>query len=134
MPSIYTITEVAQLLKCSPQTVQRMIKGKSIKAFKVLGTWRITEKAIEEFIKKGEVNETRIRNPASRRRLMVRRPDHNGHGRSYVPGDAMTKEEFIELERKHGLEIPENVEAVKCECGWDWCPGWKLEMKEEKQK
>ena len=30
----------------------------------------------------------------------------------------MTKEEFIEFEKKHGLEIPPNVEAVPCVCGW----------------
>lgn len=54
MTSPYTITELAEILKCSKHTVTRLIKDKQIKAFKIIGNWRITEQALTEFITKQE--------------------------------------------------------------------------------
>ena len=54
MTSPYTIAELAEILKCSKHTITRLIQSKQLKAFKVIGTWRITEEALTEFIKKQE--------------------------------------------------------------------------------
>jgi acetyl-CoA synthetase len=37
----YTVQEVARLLKCSDQTVRKLIRGKSLHGAKVGRSWRI---------------------------------------------------------------------------------------------
>ena len=54
IPEVFTINETAKKLKCSPHTIRRMIDGKELKAFKLIGVWRITDEAIKDFIKKQE--------------------------------------------------------------------------------
>jgi excisionase family DNA binding protein len=46
------VSEVAQELQVDRDTVYRLIKSGKLKAFKVGSDWRITEKALEEFIRK----------------------------------------------------------------------------------
>jgi hypothetical protein len=45
----------------------------------------------------------------------------------------MTKEEFLERYDFLMEKIPSNIEVVKCDCGTDYCPGWKLDIKDDKE-
>ena len=47
-PVVYTVKEVADILKVSTRTVKRMIKRGDIKAVKLGGTVRIRREALEE--------------------------------------------------------------------------------------
>lgn len=47
---LYTIEEVADLLKLSRRTIYRYLKDGKLKANKVGQSWRITETALNEFI------------------------------------------------------------------------------------
>ena len=53
MSNIYTINETAEILKVSRPTVKKLLDGGKLKGFKVLSVWRVSEKAIDEFIKQG---------------------------------------------------------------------------------
>lgn len=55
MPQIYTLDELAEILKISNGMARRLVKGQQIKSFRVGNEYRVTEKAVEEYIKKGEV-------------------------------------------------------------------------------
>ena len=46
-----TLTEVADMLKISRRTVERMIRKGRIPAFKLGGQWRILESRFEEWVK-----------------------------------------------------------------------------------
>lgn len=50
LTSINTITEVAEYLRVSTRTVQKLISEGKIKQIKYLGKTRITKQAVEEFI------------------------------------------------------------------------------------
>ena len=47
-PVVYSMQEVADILKVSKRTVQRMVDRGDIKAVKIGGTVRITQKALDE--------------------------------------------------------------------------------------
>jgi len=44
---VYTVKEVAELLKCDTETVRRRLASKEWKGFKVGNDWRITAEEIE---------------------------------------------------------------------------------------
>jgi excisionase family DNA binding protein len=48
----YTIKEIADLLKVHPRTVRKMIHAKEIDAIRVRDEYRITESALEEYIRR----------------------------------------------------------------------------------
>lgn len=48
----YTIKEVADIFRCHPETVRRLIWTKKIKGTKVGGSWKISEDEVENHIKK----------------------------------------------------------------------------------
>ncbi|HDR7311486.1 TPA: helix-turn-helix domain-containing protein [Bacillus cytotoxicus] len=47
----YTIKEFANMVKISEKTVTRYIKTGDLKAVKFGGQWRITDQAVQEYIK-----------------------------------------------------------------------------------
>ncbi len=47
---VYTLDEVAEVLKVSVQTVRRLVEEKELKAFRVRGQWRVRKEDLEEFI------------------------------------------------------------------------------------
>ncbi len=49
-PKVYTVKELAELLKVEDQIVRRMIKGEQISAFKVGSQYRVTEEALKKYI------------------------------------------------------------------------------------
>ena len=53
---ILTIKEVADYLKVNERTVYRMATAKKIPAFKVGGSWRITQAELEKWIKEQHNN------------------------------------------------------------------------------
>ncbi len=57
MSKIYTVQEVADMLKACPDTIKRLIKGRQIKAFKIGNNWRVSEDSLQKFIKEREDNE-----------------------------------------------------------------------------
>lgn len=50
--NIYTVIEVAEILKLDIETIRRYIYAKKIKAYKVGKEWRIEEKDLIEFIRR----------------------------------------------------------------------------------
>jgi excisionase family DNA binding protein len=52
-PSLYTIHEVADILRVSPRTIYRLIRDHDLQAIKVGSQWRIAESALFEFFEKG---------------------------------------------------------------------------------
>jgi excisionase family DNA binding protein len=54
MTTVLTMTEVAQLLKVHSSTVYRLLKKKSIPAFKLGSDWRFNQESIERWIKERE--------------------------------------------------------------------------------
>ncbi|MFA5773153.1 MAG: helix-turn-helix domain-containing protein [Candidatus Paceibacterota bacterium] len=53
---IYTIEEVAKLLKCSERQIFRYLKDKKLSGSKQ-GKWRFTDKDIKDFLKRGRLAE-----------------------------------------------------------------------------
>ena len=49
-PTLYTIDEVARLLRVSPDTVRRMIASKELEAIKVRGQWRIKKSSVDKLL------------------------------------------------------------------------------------
>ena len=49
---VYTIAELAKLLKVSEKTVRTLIDAGDIEAFKVGNQWRITREALDRFKQK----------------------------------------------------------------------------------
>lgn len=52
---VFTISEVSEILKLSPQTIRRLIRNKEIVYFKVGKSYRITKEAICEYINRRQV-------------------------------------------------------------------------------
>ena len=50
---LLTVKEVQNKLKVSDETIYRYIRSGKLKAFRVGGLWRISEDAVQEFLKKG---------------------------------------------------------------------------------
>ncbi len=53
MNEMLTIQQILERLQVSDETVYRYIKSGSLKAVRVGGLWRVTEDALNEFLKKG---------------------------------------------------------------------------------
>ena len=54
MPELLTVSEVAQLMKVTPQTVLRWIYTKRLQAYKAGGQWRIRPVDLQLFLKGSE--------------------------------------------------------------------------------
>jgi excisionase family DNA binding protein len=54
MASVMTLDEVAEFLHVHPLTVYRLLKGRSIPAFKVGSDWRFSTESIEKWVVKLE--------------------------------------------------------------------------------
>jgi excisionase family DNA binding protein len=54
MASILTLEDVARFLHVHPSTVYRLVKRRSIPAFKVGSDWRFNQESIERWIKERE--------------------------------------------------------------------------------
>ncbi|MFW5837114.1 MAG: helix-turn-helix domain-containing protein [Desulfovibrionaceae bacterium] len=52
-PRLYTIQEVADILRVHPRTIYRLIRDADLRAIKVGSQWRIAESALFEFFDKG---------------------------------------------------------------------------------
>jgi len=52
-PTLYTVREVAELLRVHQRTAYRLITGGSIKAIKIGSQWRVPKNALMEFINSG---------------------------------------------------------------------------------
>ena len=49
---IYTVKEVAQILRVTPRTVWKMINEGELEAFKVRGDYRINQSALDALMRK----------------------------------------------------------------------------------
>lgn len=49
---IYTVNEVAEILRYTPRTIRQMIADGELDAFQVRSEWRITQSALDAIIKK----------------------------------------------------------------------------------
>ena len=50
--NIYTVEEVADLLKIKPTTVRAMLRDNEINGFKAGKAWRVTEDDLKKYIQK----------------------------------------------------------------------------------
>jgi excisionase family DNA binding protein len=50
MEMLYTLQEVAEILKVSTKSIYRYVESQKLKASKVGGQWRIKEKDLNNFI------------------------------------------------------------------------------------
>ena len=50
---IYTTTELEEILQVEKRTLYNYIKANQIKAIKLGREWRVTEEALQEFLKTG---------------------------------------------------------------------------------
>jgi excisionase family DNA binding protein len=57
MAAVLTLEEVAQFLQVHPSTVYRLLKRRSIPAFKIGSDWRFNQESIERWVKKLEAGE-----------------------------------------------------------------------------
>jgi excisionase family DNA binding protein len=48
-PKFYTVDETAEILKVAPETVRRLLRSGRLRGVKVGRSWRIPERAIEDF-------------------------------------------------------------------------------------
>lgn len=53
---VYTIAEAAEVLKVSMQTVQKFIKGKQLKAYRIGHQWRVLDSDLLSFVTAQESN------------------------------------------------------------------------------
>ena len=51
---VYTLEEVAKMLRVSIPTVRRLIEDGELKAFKVRGQWRIRREDYEEYVQQSQ--------------------------------------------------------------------------------
>ena len=51
MPKLFTVEEIAQLLKLNPETIRRYIKKGILKAVKLERQYRIKEEDLSNFLK-----------------------------------------------------------------------------------
>ena len=54
---VYSVKEIAAILKTSRQQVRKMIQSEELPAVKVGREWRITSDALQEFLEQGEFAE-----------------------------------------------------------------------------
>ena len=47
---VYTLEEVAEILKVSVQTVRKLIAEKKLRAFRVGGQWRVRKEDLDAYI------------------------------------------------------------------------------------
>jgi excisionase family DNA binding protein len=47
---VYTLEEVAEILKVSVATVRKLVDTKELKAFKVRGQWRVRKEDLDDYI------------------------------------------------------------------------------------
>ena len=52
-PKLYTVREVAEVLRVHQRTAYRLITGGSVKAIKIGSQWRVPESALMDFIHSG---------------------------------------------------------------------------------
>lgn len=50
---VYTVDELVQMLQVTSRTIYSYIRNGKLKAVKMGKYWRITDKALEEFLSKG---------------------------------------------------------------------------------
>ena len=50
-PTVYTVDEVAEILKVHPRTVYRSLEAGTIHGFKIGASWRITQEALDAFMR-----------------------------------------------------------------------------------
>jgi excisionase family DNA binding protein len=53
-PVVYTIPEVAAILKCHRNTVERLIRGKQLPAIRLGSKYRVRAEALEAFLRDQE--------------------------------------------------------------------------------
>jgi len=53
MTELFTVREVAKILKCNPQTVRRYIREGLLKAVTLKGEYRIKEEHLNAFLEDG---------------------------------------------------------------------------------
>jgi len=51
LPTVYTVSEVAEILKVSEKTVYKEVKEGNLKSVKVRGSIRVSNKFLEEYLK-----------------------------------------------------------------------------------
>jgi excisionase family DNA binding protein len=54
---VLTLEEVAQFLRVHPSTVYRLLRKRTIPAFKVGSDWRFNQESVERWVKKLEISE-----------------------------------------------------------------------------
>lgn len=54
-PKIYTVKDLAKLLKVDSENVLRLIHGEQIEAFKIGSQFRVTEDALKKYINENKV-------------------------------------------------------------------------------
>jgi excisionase family DNA binding protein len=59
MAAVLTLEDVAQFLHVHPSTVYRLLKNRSIPAFKVGSDWRFNQDSIERWIKEREAEQNK---------------------------------------------------------------------------
>jgi excisionase family DNA binding protein len=59
MATLMRLEEVAQLLHVHPTTIYRLLKNRSIPAFRVGSEWRFNQESIERWMSKLEESESR---------------------------------------------------------------------------
>jgi len=57
MTTMMTLDEVAQFLHVHPSTIYRLLKDRSIPAFKVGSDWRFNQESIEKWVKQLEAEQ-----------------------------------------------------------------------------
>jgi excisionase family DNA binding protein len=50
-PQVYTVPEVAAILKVNPQTVYRLLSAGKMRGFKVGDAWRVSQEQLEAFMR-----------------------------------------------------------------------------------
>ena len=54
---VLTLEEMAQFLRVHPSTVYRLLRERTIPAFKVGSDWRFNQESVERWVKKLEITE-----------------------------------------------------------------------------
>ena len=57
---VLTLEEVAQFLRVHPSTVYRLLRKRTIPAFKVGSDWRFNQESVERWVKKLEITEGEV--------------------------------------------------------------------------
>jgi excisionase family DNA binding protein len=54
MANVLTLEEAAEFLKVHPSTIYRLVKNRSLPAFKMGSDWRFNQESLERWIKESE--------------------------------------------------------------------------------